>query len=837
MAKAGRSRTVLEQDSGGQTRTLLQIARKVAATIGTDFFVAIARHLAGALAADCVIVGEFVGGREERCRTVAAWLDDGPAEFNYLLAESATAAVVLGKPTMYRSDVQVRFPSDTLLTSVRAQACVGVPLTDGAAHPIGVLMALYRQPVTSLRTPKDLLDIFAKRAASELVRKQEEEKLRESEQRYRVFISRNADAMWRIEFDVPIPIDLPEQEQFDRIYKTGYLAECNDALAHLLGLEKADQLIGCGLEEIASSADPSVRYATLSAIRSGYRLTTVETSPLDAHGNRLHMLRSQWGIVEDGKLQRVWGATRDITDAKRAETELDASEQRMADLLEAMHLLVVILHPDGSVAFCNRYFYRLTGWPPNDVLEKDWLKKLIPADERARVQAELESAAADPDTPIHFDSALVGLDDHSRHIAWDSTILRGSDGVTGARALIGRDITEFKALEEQFRQAQKLAGIGRLAGSVAHDFNNLLTVILGYATSLLEKLKPSDLGYIGLSEIRKAAEKGADLSRRLLTFSRRQVLRPRVVSLNDLVKETQPMLATLVGADVQLIANLEPQAGFVRLDAGYFHQALLNLAINARDAMLRGGTLTIATTRFEMECIQPHETGIPPGSYVQLTVADSGTGMTEDVREHLFEPFFTTKDAGKGTGLGLSTVYGIVKQSGGHILVDTEPDRGTAFRIYLPRVEEEPTPEQAAENHAMPRGTETILLVEDREDVRTLATEVLRDLGYTVLEADRPGRAIELSRERTSAIHLLLANVGIPDLPIDELADLVKTFHPQIKILFISGYGEPAVPNSTSEPGFGYLQKPFTPLALIRRVRGLLDKAQGAPGKTESCNS
>ena len=398
--------------------------------------------------------------------------------------------MVLGKPALCRSDVQVRFPSDTLLTSVGAQACIGVPLTDAAAHPVGVLMALYRQPVTSLRIPKDLLEIFASRASCELVRKQEEEKLRESEQRYRAFIARNADPMWRIEFQAPIPVDLPEQEQLDRIYRTGYLAECNDALAHLLGFEKAEQLIGCGVEEIAPMDDPSLRHAALVAIRSCYRLTTVETTPLDAHGNRLHMLRSQWGIVEDGKLQRVWGANRDITDVKHAETALDASEQRMADLLEAMHLLVVMLDLDGSVAYCNRYFYRLTGWLDTDVLERDWLKKLIPADEQARVQAELTSAAVNPDTPIHFESALLGVDGQRRHIAWDSIILRGSDGAAGARALIGRDITDFKALEEQFRQSQKLAGIGRLAGSVAHDFNNLLTVILGYATALLEKRNP-----------------------------------------------------------------------------------------------------------------------------------------------------------------------------------------------------------------------------------------------------------------------------------------------------------------------------------------------------------
>jgi nitrogen-specific signal transduction histidine kinase/CheY-like chemotaxis protein len=388
--------------------------------------------------------------------------------------------------------------------------------------------------------------------------------------------------------------------------------------------------------------------------------------------------------------------------------------------------------------------------------------------------------------------------------------------------MIGKDVTDLKATDEQLRQAQKLSAIERLAASVAHDFNNLLTVILGYASGLLDKLKPSDLGYINLSEIRNAAEKGGDLSRRLLAFSRRQNLRPRIIKLNTLVEEIGQTLATVVGPGVQFVMNLKADSGFVRADPGHFHQVLLNLAMNARDAMPDGGTLTIATFNVEIASAPAHASGIRPGSYVQLTVADNGLGMKDEVREHLFEPYFTTKQIGNGTGLGLSAVYGIVKQSGGHILVDTKFGRGTAFRIYLPRIEAEPVSAEAAEIRERPRGAETILLVGNGEDVRTLITNVLTDLGYTVLQADGPKRAIELNREQSGAIHLLVADAAIPELPVDELVELVRTFRPQIKILFISASDETDVPKP--QPGFGYLQMPFTPLALALKVREILDQ-------------
>jgi len=685
MRKSGRTKAATGDDDVGEGQSLLEISRKVSATIGTDFFYAVAKHLAEALAADCVMVAEFTGGQMERCRSVGAWCDGARANFEYELAGSATAQIALGKPCQWRSQAKNRFPSDTLLSTIGAEACVGVPLSAGGTQVLGALMALYRRPATSLQLPKAMLEIFAERAAVELARRLEEERLRESEQRYRAFIAKNVDAMWRVEFEQPIPTNLPEEEQLDRIYKHGYVAECNDALARLVGLERWEQLVGARLSEIAPVDDPASRRATMVAIRSGYRLTTVETNPVDGQGKRRWMLRSQWGIVEDGHLERIWGAHRDITELRHVEMALDAAEQRMADLLESMRLLVVLLDPSGLIEFCNNYLYQLTGWSPADLIGKDWLATMIPDDEQSRVRAELDRCALALDQPVHFESTLLAKDGSRLQLAWDSTDLRSTDGRTAARAIIGRDVTEQKALEEQFRQAQKLAGIGRLAGGLAHDFNNLLTVILGYTTGLLDKLTPSDPVYVSLAEVQRASERGAELAHRLLTFSRRQVFRPQVIDLNRVVQEAEGLLRALAGKDVQLVTQLEAGLRMVRADPTHLHQILMNLASNARDAMPQGGTLTIATSNSDVAADHSRPAGIPPGEYVLLTVADTGTGMTEEVKSHLFEPFFTTKEASKGTGLGLATVYGIVQESVGHIRVDTEPGRGTIFRIFLPR--------------------------------------------------------------------------------------------------------------------------------------------------------
>jgi PAS domain S-box-containing protein len=798
----------------------------VAATIGADFFCAIAKHLAKALSADCVLIGEFAAGHMECVKTLGACLDGHPANFEYELAGSASALVASGRPCSCHSAARSRFPSDTLLPEVGAQALIASPLEDKQGHVLGFIMALYREPVANFRAPRQLLEIFSARAASELSRKREQDELRESEQRYRAFIARNPDGMWRIEFEQPIDLSLPEQEQLDRFYQHGYVAECNDALARMLGFDKAQQIIGRRVGEVAPPSDPHARNANLLAIRAGWKFITVETNPVDRFGVRRNVLRSQWGIVEDGKLERIWGTSRDITKLKQSEQALSASERRMSDLLETVQLVVVIVDLQGKVVFCNNYLYRKTGWKLEDVIGTDWLETMVPPEEHANLRAAFARDAANPEDPAHFESTLLGAGGSRWQFEWDRTTLREADGSVTAWANIGRDVTEHRALEMQFRQAQKLATIGRLAGGLAHDFNNLLTVIMGYSAALLCGRDSSDAAYLGLTQIRKAAAKGAELTHRLLAFGRRQVLRTEVLNLNTVIADAEHLIRQLIGEDITLIVELARTPWRTRLDAGCFHQVLMNLAANARDATPRGGSLTIATANTAVKKAADPPSGLLPGEYVQVRVSDTGAGMSNEVRSHLFEPFFTTKENGKGAGLGLSTVYGIVQQSGGCIFVDTAPGKGTTFRLYFPRARAEARkPHEEAVAASTRRGTENILLVEDREDVRRLIGQILRDLGYTVLEADCPARALELAQDRSHSIHLLLTDVVMPEMNGIELADHVLTYQNEIKVLYVSGYSDAPqnISEKLSEPGSAYLQKPFTPDGLAASVRRVLD--------------
>lgn len=808
--------------SAPEERNVLQIARKVAATIGVDFFNAMATHLAKALAADCVLIGEFASGPMERVRTLGASLDGQHSELEFEVAGSAAAEVASGKTCICRSDAASRFPQDQFLPMVRAQSLIATPLHDGSRVP-GVIIVAYRRPMVSFRVARQVLDIFSPRAAAELNRKRHDDELRESEQRYRAFITRNPDAMWRIEFEQPIHTDLPAEDQLARIYEYGYVAECNDTFARMQGLERAQQLIGSRVQDIAPKHDASMREATLLAIRSGYEYSTVETNPVDRFGIRRNMLRSQWGIVEDGLLQRIWGTSRDITQLKRSEQELDASEQRMADLLETVQLVVVIVDPQGNIAFCNHYLYRKTGWKQGDLLGKNWLETMVPPEEHTKLRANFDRAAAKQDGPLHYECTLLGPNGRRWHFEWDRTSLRDHEGHSAAWANVGRDVTQYRALREQFLQAQKLAIIGRLVGGLAHDFNNLLTVIIGYGAALLAERNESDPAYLGLSQICKAANKGAELTHRLLAFGRRQVLRPEVLNVNLVIADAEHMIRHLVGDDVRLATDLDPTLWHVRIDAGSFHQILMNLAANARDAMPEGGSIVITTRNAP---VQVSTATVPPlatGDYVCITVKDSGTGLSEAARSHLFEPFFTTKE--KGTGLGLSTVYGIVQQSGGSVFADSAPERGTSFHIYLPRTDA-PETAPAPEIELVPAmgGTETILLVEDREDVRQFASQTLRRLGYTVLEAEGGPAALKLAEDKRNAIDLLLTDISMPDMSGFDLADsLIAQGHP-MKVLFMSGFADaPHVAAELAQPGREYLQKPFTPDALAACVRKVLD--------------
>jgi two-component system, cell cycle sensor histidine kinase and response regulator CckA len=402
-------------------------------------------------------------------------------------------------------------------------------------------------------------------------------------------------------------------------------------------------------------------------------------------------------------------------------------------------------------------------------------------------------------------------------------------------AALGSQVGEFierksaeealRRSEEQLRHAQKMEAVGRLAGGVAHDFNNVLTAIFGYADLIAEDFPLDSPVRRDLEEIRKAAQRASALTRQLLAFSRQQVLEPVVLSVNDLVEDIDKMLQRLVGEDVELRVKLPPDVGNVRTDPGQLQQVIMNLVVNARDAMPTGGKLLIETANADLteQYAEAHQP-VSPGRYVLLAVSDTGSGMTAEVKSRMFEPFFTTKEKGRGTGLGLSTVYGIVKQSGGYVWVYSELGRGTTFKIYLPRVDAPVARIAAPRETGTLAGTETILLAEDDAMLRPLARGLLERLGYTVLDAENAERALGAARAHAGPIHLLVADVVMPGGSGRELARRLAESRPDTKVLYVSGYTDDAiVHHGMLEPGLAFLQKPFTPDALARKVRAVLD--------------
>ncbi len=390
-----------------------------------------------------------------------------------------------------------------------------------------------------------------------------------------------------------------------------------------------------------------------------------------------------------------------------------------------------------------------------------------------------------------------------------------------------RDISERKNLEDRVQQSQKLEAIGRLAGGVAHDFNNLLTAILGYAELLLHGLPPGDPTREGLEEIKRAAERAASLTQQLLAFGRKQLLQPAVVDLNALVHETQKMLRRLIPEDIEIRLELDPDTRPVRADPTQTQQVLVNLVLNARDAMPRGGVIIISTGNDHLSRSEVRRwSDVRPGHYAVLTVSDTGCGMDPATLARVFEPFFTTKVQGKGTGLGLATAYGIVKQSGGHIEVESEPGQGTTFRVYLPVAEEDvPTVAVPQELTRTPVGTETVLLAEDEAAVRSLLRRTLEQKGYVVLEAANGKEALQLCREHHGPIHVLLTDVVMPHLNGPDLAKQVQLLHPDVRVIFLSGYADSAVlQRGLDQSQAVFVPKPFRPETIVRMVREVLDR-------------
>jgi two-component system cell cycle sensor histidine kinase/response regulator CckA len=516
-------------------------------------------------------------------------------------------------------------------------------------------------------------------------------------------------------------------------------------------------------------------------------------------------------------LSSVGGQIALAIERKRADEKVRESEARLRVLIEQLPAVVWMVDKNLGFTSCLGAGLARLGLKPNQIVGTSLLEYFETTDQSfLPIAAHRRAVAGEPET-FHIEWKGGSYACHAEP-------LRAADGQVQGAICMALDITDRKQLEEQLRQAQKMEAVGRLAGGIAHDFNNLLMVIQGYADLLAERLPPGDLLRRNAEQIQMASQRATSLTRQLLAFSRKQMLAPKVLNIQTVVADMEKILRRLIGEDIELQNSSVPDLWFVKADRSQIEQVILNLAVNARDAMPQGGRLTIETANVELDVSLSHPPAVlSPGKYVMLAVTDNGCGMDAKTQAHIFEPFFTTKEKGKGTGLGLATVYGVVKQSGGYVWVYSEPGRGTSFKIYLPRIEEEQSVgghDQGSERRSKLRGSETILLVEDEKGVRELAREYLEMSGYTVIEAEDGHTALELATMHSGPIHLLMTDVVMPGISGRELAERVSQVRPGIKILYMSGYTDQAVVHhGILDADTVLLQKPFTLTTLATKLR------------------
>ena len=588
----------------------------------------------------------------------------------------------------------------------------------------------------------------------------------------------------------------------------------NPAFSKLFGYQQ-HEVIGTQLDELIAGPEQQIEAGDYTRrVFSGEQVhrtlrrrrkdgTTVD---VELYGVPLH---------EDGRLVGIFALYEDATDRVNAEHALRESEERFRRLADATFEGIVV-SDSGTIIDCNEQFARLLGVTPKEVIGHQVLDFVAP-EHHALVIERIRSGDEQPyeHRALLPDGSVMLVEVHGRTLPQAGRTLR----VTAVR-----DVTSHRRFEEEIRQGQKMEAVGRLAGGIAHDFNNVLTVIKGYSQLVAMQLQDERLR-AQVEEIKQAAERAGLMTQRLLAFGRKQPLQPQVIDLNGAILGMEKMLRRLIRADIQFDFQLRPGLGQIKVDPSQLEQVILNLAINAGDAMPRGGSLRFRTSEKEEKESLPSRAG---GSYVVLEVSDTGTGMDEETLRQAFEPFFTTKQNGKGTGLGLATVYAIVKQSGGSIDALSRLGAGTTFCIYLPRVPAEKGPEAAVPGaRDLPRGDETILVVEDEPGVRSLAVEFLGRHGYQVLEADNGQRALELFAREGQHIDLVLTDVVMPGMNGPEMVEHLLALRPELKVLFMSGYTDDVLPHDSSFESFRLVQKPFSVEELIVKLRETLD---GAPG-------
>lgn len=512
-------------------------------------------------------------------------------------------------------------------------------------------------------------------------------------------------------------------------------------------------------------------------------------------------------------------------DASRsAEEELRHEREFVAAIMESAGAIIAVADREGRTVRVNPACEQISGYTAQELIGRVFWEVLIPPEHVPRVQ-EIYSRLDEINYPLRHESDWITKDGRRLRIEWTNTAMRGPHGRVEYVLAIGIDVTEKRQLEARLSQAQRLETLGRLAGGVAHDFNNMLSAIMGYTDLLLAALRADDPIRADVEEIRRAAARGAVLTRQLVAFSRGQMVQPHVLSLNDVVTDIEKMIQRLIGEDIELTCRLAPDAGLVVADPGQLQQLLMNLAVNARDAMPEGGSLTISTSNVEVSLDEAaRRPGLRPGPHVLLSVCDTGVGMDETTLSHLFEPFFTTR-AG-GSGMGLSMVYGIVKQSGGHIAVESSPGHGARFSIWLPRTDKSPEPARPAPRpSSRVGGTETILLVEDDDAVRRATRRILADAGYVVLEASSGSEAIALASSSGAKLSLVLTDVVMPGMSGRELVARLVPDHAGMRVIYTSAHTQDtAVRHKIPAGEVHFLQKPCPAETLLAKVREVLDE-------------
>jgi PAS domain S-box-containing protein len=717
-----------------------------------------------------------------------------------------------------RAEVTGRTVADTIVPhSLREAHHRGLAryLVTGEASVIGKRLELVGRRADGTEFPVELsittvqLDrkrLFTAYLRDITERKQAEEALRKSEERFRALVENSSDGVSLLDRGGAIQYSSPSSQ---RVLGWSPEARRGRPIFEIVHPEEIERARAFFAQCLA---------------RRGVPVTT-ELRGLHQDGGWRQVEIVAANHLDDPAVGAVVMNYRDVTQRRRAEESVREAARQFRAVFDGALDAMVIADDEGRYVEVNAAACGLYGLGRSALLGH-WIGDFA----APGLDVAATWAAFRREGRAKGELHIVRPDGRVRELEFAAS----ADFLPGSHLAVFRDVTQRRQLEEQLRQAQKIEAVGRLAGGVAHDFNNLLNVITGYGQMLFRRLADSPERE-KTRAILQAAERAAGLTRQLLAFSRKQVLEPKVLDLNAVVSGMDEMLRRLIGEDIELQADLAPQLGRTRADPGQIEQVLMNLVVNARDAMPRGGRVTLETSNAEMdEAYVRDHLGARAGRYVSLAVCDTGLGMDAETQKHIFEPFFTTKEKGKGTGLGLATVYGIVKQSEGYIWVDSAPGAGTTVRVFLPRVEGEPAVEEpkrpAVPEQEPARGTETVLLVEDEEMVRRMTREVLEGAGYHVLEASSGFDALRVSSGHGGRLDLLLTDVVMPGMSGRELAERLAPVRPGMKVLYMSGHTDDAIfHHGVNQAGTGFLQKPFTPETLERRVRDLLGRADAVP--------